>query len=356
MRDIFRRNEHVPEKTNPAGRWPIKVSYGTKQFYGTTKAEVIKKRNAYIASEKVGISHDLAEVPFLEYALNWVSVYRAACGAPQQKQYAGMMEFVAKQLKSKAMKDITVTELQAVVSLLTVYSSSYVSKLMTTLRGVFRTAAAEGAVLRNPMELVKRPKCKKTEGHRAFEGWERELITSTYHEHDFGLVAMMMLYAGLRRGEALFLNVDRDVDFAKRTITVNGAVSFSNGNQSTESDGKTENARRTIPLVRPLAGAMRGHHGLLCTKMDGTMMSQSAFDRKFASYITFLETELNGCPKRWYGNLNEHKALVAAGKELPPWRDVTIRCHDFRVDFCTRCYYARIPIKTLQSWMGHAST
>jgi len=86
------------------------------------------------------------------------------------------------------------------------------------------------------------------------------------------------------------------------------------------------------------------------------MMSQSAFDRKFASYIMFLETKLNGCPKRWYGNLNEHKALVAAGEELPPWRDVTIRCHDFRVDFCTRCYYARIPIKTLQSWMGHAST
>ncbi len=333
-----------------------KVNYGTKQFYGKTKAEAEKKRDEYIASEKVGLNHDLAEVPFLEYALNWISVYRTACGAPQQKQYASMMEFVAKQLKSKSMKDITVTELQAVVNQLTAYSSSYVSKFMTTLRGVFRTATAEGAVLRNPMELVKRPKCKKTEGHRAFGGWERELITSTYQEHDFGLVAMVMLYAGLRRGEALFLNVDRDVDFEKKTITVNGAVSFSNGNQPVESDGKTENARRTIPLVRPLADALQGHHGLLCTKKDGTMMSQSAFDRKFASYITFLETKLNGCPKRWYGNLNEHKALAAAGKELPPWRDVTIRCHDFRVDFCTRCYYARIPIKTLQSWMGHAST
>ncbi len=160
------------------------------------------------------------------------------------------------------------------VNLLTAYSSSYVSKFMTTLRGVFRTATAEGAVFRNPMELVKRPRCKKTEGHRAFEGWERELITSTYQEHDFGLVAMMMLYAGLRRGEALFLNVDRDVDFEKRTITVNGAVSFSNSNQRMESDGKTENARRTIPLVWPLADALRGYHGLLCTKKDGTMMPQ----------------------------------------------------------------------------------
>ena len=157
-----------------------------------------------------------------------------------------------------------------------------------------RTAAAEGAVLRNPMELVKRPKCKKTEGHRALEGWERDLITSTYQEHDFGLVAMVMLYAGLRRGEALFLHVDRDVDFEKKTITVSGAVSFSYGNQPVASEGKTASARRTVPLVRPLAHALQGHHGLLCTKKDGAMMSQSAFDRKFASYITFLETKLNG--------------------------------------------------------------
>ena len=33
---------------------------------------------------------------------------------------------------------------------------------------------------------------------------------------------------------------------------------------------------------------------------------------------------------------------------------MTIRCHDFRVDFCTRCYYAHIPLKTLQCWMGHS--
>ena len=71
--------------------------------------------------------------------------------------------------------------------------------------------------------------------------------------------------------------------------------------------------------------------------------------------MTFLEARINGCPKRWYGHTREHKALLAAGKELPPWKEVTIRCHDFRVDFCTRCYYADIPVVTLQHWMGHAS-
>ena len=45
--------------------------------------------------------------------------------------------------------------------------------------------------------------------------------------------------------------------------------------------------------------------------------------------------------------------MLERGEKLPPWRDVKIRCHDFRVDFCTRNFYAHVPIKTLQAWMGH---
>ena len=29
-------------------------------------------------------------------------------------------------------------------------------------------------------------------------------------------------------------------------------------------------------------------------------------------------------------------------------------CHDFRVTFCTMCYEAGVPVKTLQVWMGHS--
>ncbi len=34
-------------------------------------------------------------------------------------------------------------------------------------------------------------------------------------------------------------------------------------------------------------------------------------------------------------------------------REVKIRCHDVRVDFCTRAYEVEISVKTLQSWMGN---
>ncbi len=45
-------------------------------------------------------------------------------------------------------------------------------------------------------------------------------MNSTCQEHEFGLCAMVMMYAGLRRGEVLYLDIDRDVDFENKTLTV----------------------------------------------------------------------------------------------------------------------------------------
>ena len=330
-----------------------KVNYGTKQFYGKSKSEAERKREAWIDDEKAGLNHDTDNMTFLDYALTWIEVYRTECCEKQRLEYIRMMKFAATKLKVQLMRAITVTDLQSVCNSLSCYSPTYVGKFMTTLRGIFRTALAEGVILRNPMEIVKPPKTKKVEGHRALEPWERSLVCSTYNEHPFGLCAMVMMFAGLRRGEALYLDIDRDVDFIRKTITVRGAVSFSDGNQAAESPGKTEAAQRVIPLFEPLEKALYGHHGLLCEKENGGLMSETAFQNRYRSYLTFLETKLNKCSKRWYGNTKEHKAMIANGEKLPPWREVKIRCHDFRVEFCTRAYEADIPIKTLQAWMGH---
>ena len=331
-----------------------KCKYGKKQFYGRTQAEALRKRDAWILAEKSGLDHQKEGIFFRDYALNWIRVYRADAGAPQRKQYMNMMESFADYLPKKSMRDITAMDVQNFCNQLTAYSNSYISKFMTIIRGVFKSAYADGILLRNPLDNVVRPKGKKTEGHRPLENWERNLIADTCQEHRFGLAAMTMMLAGLRRGEVLALNVDRDVDFENHTITVREAVSFREGNQAVLTDGKTENAQRIIPMAQPLEDALKGHHGLLCTKEDGSLISESAFERLYQSWITFLEARMNGCHKRWYGKTREQKEVLAAGGTLPPWQEITIRCHDFRVDFCTRAYFAGIPIKTLQSWMGHA--
>jgi len=250
---------------------------------------------------------------------------------------------------------VTATDVQRLFNTLDGYSQSHITKFTSTIRSLFKAAVQDGVIIRSPAEMAQAPKGSFT-GHRALEEWEQKLIEDNWSGHDFGPAAMVMMYAGLRRGEVLYLNVDRDVDFVRKTITVRGAVSFAEGNQAIVTDGKTDNSQRTIPLAEPLEAVLRGRHGLLCTKEDGSLMSQAAFDRKYESFLVYLETKLNGCSHGWYGRKREHKALLAEGKELPAWREINIRCHDFRVTFCTMCFNAEIPVKTTQIWMGHADT
>ncbi len=333
------------------GRYACKCD--NKFFYGKTAAEALEKRDLYIHQKMMGLNVSMADVTFEEYSQIWLDTYRSACNPMQKKQYANFITMAGERLNQKFMRDVTATDIKSLYNTLEGYSKSHINKFCSTIRSIFKAAVEDGVIVRNPTALPKPPEGTYG-GHRALLDWERELIESTCQEHEFGPAAMVMMYAGLRRGEALYLDVDRDVDFEAKTITVNGAVSFTGGNQGHITDGKTDAAKRTIPLSDVLANALRDRHGLLCRKANGELMSESSFDRKYQSYITFLETKLNGCHKRWYGLTKQHKALIAKGEELPPWQEIDIRCHDFRVTFCTLCYYAGVPLKTLQVWMGHA--
>lgn len=327
-----------------------------RQLYGRTQKEAIGKAEDYKARMMLTGAKGAGQVLFLPYADSRIDAYYARANEASRKMYHRMVRFADSHLIHHCVAEIGADELQILCDSLSVYSASYVRKFMNLMRNIFRSAQANGLRLTNPMEAVRSPEGLPTVGHRVLKEEERELIRSTWREHDFDPAAMVMLYAGLRRGEVLYLDIDRDVNFFQRTITVRGSVSFSegNGNQPTISSGKTKAAQRTIPLAAPLAEVLLGRHGLLLCKRDGSMMSQSAFERKFASYICFLETRLNGYEKRQYGKTNEHLARLEAGMPLPEWRQVTFRCHDLRKDFCTRGKENGISQKAMQTWMGHA--
>ena len=156
-----------------------RCKYHGKEFYGKTQAEALKMRDEYADAEKAGYNHSWDETVFLDYAAEWLNVYRSDCCTSQKKIYLGMVKYAADVLKRKYIRDITSTDLQALCNTLSMYSPSYVSKFMIIMRGIFRSAVADGALIRNPMETVKRPKTKPAEGHRTLEPWERNLIRRT---------------------------------------------------------------------------------------------------------------------------------------------------------------------------------
>ena len=73
---------------------------------------------------------------------------------------------------------------------------------------------------------------------------------------------MLMLYAGLRRGEAIAIDIDRDVDFVNKRITVRGAISFVKRKPILKTT-KTKAGIRTIPLLSVLQNELIGLHGVI---------------------------------------------------------------------------------------------
>ncbi len=62
---------------------------------------------------------------------------------------------------------------------------------------------------------------------------------------------MLMLFAGLRRGEAAALDLDRDVDTGRGLIYVRQSVSYV-VNQGVDNKPKSVAGERAIPIMPPL--------------------------------------------------------------------------------------------------------
>lgn len=327
-------------KKREDGRYRVK--YNGIQFYGSTQKEAMQKRDEYKRQQEAGL---LAQDTVKAYAARWVSTYKANVTPNVYNTHVRILNRFCKHIGDKTMTEVTTMDLQSFFNTVADMSQATIDSYRDTIKGMFKSALGDRVIVFNPALGLVLPKGSKG-SHRAINSEERALLEQVQHRIRPGVLTM--LYAGLRRGEAMAVNIDRDVDFTAKTITVREAVRFEGGHPVISSP-KTEAGERTVPLMPILEQELQGKHGLLMPDVEGNIMSESAFDRAWESYITTCETTLNGCAKRWYGKKKEHQ-----GMELPPWRSVSIRPHDLRHSYCTMLYEAGIDLKTAQKWMGHA--
>ena len=83
-------------------------------------------------------------------------------------------------------------------------------------------------------------------------------------------------------------------------------------------------------------------------------MAEVPFLEYGLAWLGAYRSECNSMQRRMYENMITSAAEILKKKYLRMINATDIRCHDFRVSFCTMCYEAGIPIKTLQSWTGHS--
>ena len=307
---------------------------------GGSVSEALAKIRQYEVDKANGLRAEMDGVTVAEYAARWLPIHRHETSTKAYNNYAAMLErFIQHCGEWTRMRDVTKSDIKDFYNSLEKYSSSHIKKHVQTVSALFRDAVEDGVIMHSPCYGVKPPE-GKAGTHRPLEAWERELVHEMANEHRFGVAAMLMLYGGLRRGEALAFDIDRDVDFDAGRIYVREAVSFSEGIRGTVKEPKTDAGIRSVPLFEPLRAVLEGKHGLAVSQLDGSMMTLSSFDRAWESYIYQIEKRMNGFSRRW-----------ANGRE---WKHFTVRTHDFRHSFCTMICDAGVDIKTAMKWMGHS--
>lgn len=327
-----------------------------KRLVARSDYEMDQKINAFNRSIGAGAISTPSTLTVSEWADYWVesTIY----GTVKPKTYHGYICHLTRlkdALGSIPLTDVKPIMLQQVLNSMTGMSTYYVGSFRNVLRNLFSAAVSNGLLIHSPAEDLKRP--KTTSGtHRFLTHEEISLCTKIAESHRFGLCAMLMLYAGLRPGEAAAFDVDRDVNFTKWQIHIKHNLSYHN-NVPTLDVPKTALSIRTIPVMPPLrpfliAARGKGHALRSGDEYKNDMHSTdylglSGFDRAYESFVTYISDAQNGFTKRWPKKDKNGNPM--------PYKQSNIRCYDFRHTFASLCYEAGVDVKTTQKWMGHAT-
>ena len=198
--------------------------YQGKWFYGLTEGEAFAARDAYKQMLKQGIQRNADSMDVRHYAASWLPIHKADVSKKHYNDCAHHIDILCDQIGGMLIKDVKPSDIKAV------YSAHYLGLSASTIKrakclfsAIFETAIEDGYATVNPCRSKHAKPPKGSSGsHRTITDSERALI----HEcnHSFRAAVYVMLYAGLRRGEALALNIDEDVDFEHHVIHVHHAI------------------------------------------------------------------------------------------------------------------------------------
>lgn len=240
--------------------------------------------------------------------------------------------------KDILLKDVTIYQLQKWVNLIyKEHGGSSAESRYAILRVTLREAYRFKEIPENLTDFIRAP--KKNVKVQA-SSWSKEEVLKAMEYVDgkvLELPLLLMMLAGLRKGEAMALSWD-DVDFNKGTLSINKSVYEIDG-ESYFKEPKTKRSKRVISIP-----------AYLLKKLENEKQRQEKLHNEGVLYNTYN--------------------LVCLNTKLEMWKMITlyyqfdrfckkynlrrIRMYDLRHSFATLSIAANTDIKTVSSRLGHS--
>ena len=346
------------------GRYLVQVYIGTvdgkkkyKNAYGTTQKEAEKKAEELKRQLNIGL--DLLNTDsFGFWCDRWLKAkenklteerynnYRVKLDLI--RRYSPMFDSFAEEESNRTLggsdvAKIRLYELQAALDKLAAFNPSTgkptakrtLSEYKRAVQSVFRYAKSNRVIEFDPAEeLTVSDTAPKTE-RRALDREEQQRVLS--FEHEAQLPALLMMYAGLRRGEAAALQWT-DIDFKNKAITVNKSFNF----KTLEiKKPKTDAGIRIVTMPDVLCDYLKKRkkpNGYVIER-NGKPLNENAWHNLLDKYMCDMNASVTGQSK-----FNKNRVFVI---ELFTW-------HCLRHTYATILYDADVDVLTAQKLLGHA--
>ena len=314
------KKQHLKRRKD--GRYACR--YKDQWFMAYTEEEALAARERYKQAEKEGKLASLRPITVEQYIALWLPLHKSNVAKRTYNDYANFLDKLLPVIGDKQLAQVTVDDAASVWTKNKWGSASAIKHAKMLYVALFDAAIENDMCSKNPFRAKFAQPPKGSAGsHRALTDEEIRLIMETPNR--FQLAALIMLFAGLRRGEVLPLTMD-DIDLDAGIIHVTKAVHY-NSNQPIVALTKTEAGLRDVPIVSALRPYLQGHKGLIIQNTHGKILSTSSLHWMWNSYMKTLS--------------------LTAG------HPVSIRAHDLRHTYCMMLRDAGVDMKQAMIWMGH---
>lgn len=333
-------------KERADGRWEGRISLPggvRKSVYGKTKAEARRKASELLKNVEAGLDVLTPEQTLAQYLDRWLTdVARHRVRPTTYDSYERVIRVrILPALGHVKLRAVTGQQVQALYSQLLERGLSNTSVVRThaILHSAFRQALRWGLIMRNPCDATAPPRIDRQEMNMLTRDQVQTLLDAAATPKMRALYAVAAT-AGLRRGEMVALRWS-DIDFERRQLSVLRTAHRAKGQGVVFGEPKTRAGRRTVRLGSVALQALRSHrtyqleerlkagpewqdNGLVFASAVGTTIEEARVTRNFK------------------------RDLAAAG--LPP-----VRLHDLRHTAATLLIESGVPMKAVQSALGHAT-
>jgi integrase len=305
-----------------------------KNFYGKTKKECSEKIKAYHLS--MANQNDIEETLFQIWADKWLNVYKeGSVSDTTYYSYKLCIDHLNKYFEDCFVHTIRAVDIQEFFNEKSHLSQSMINKLKITLNSIFQTAIENELAIKNPMTNLGQPKGQTTAKKRTFTVDEYKKVIAFAKQHKEGLGPYIILKTGLRKGELMGINPERDIDFENKRLSVSHVVTDVNGTPILKDTGKSKNALRTIPFDDDFYSFLK----------DDPRLNKN--DHLFKTKYKKLMGPRSWARHHYSVFLSDLKAKHPEIPQLAP--------HELRHTYGTLLYKAGTDVFTLQKLLGHAS-